>query len=179
MAVRKKSETINLRVSPESKNLLEGMSNVLGKTATQIIEELIAVAAKSVQLKKLGDIVDTESLEGGGLDLPTVVEVAYVEGEPILTKLRMFYIAPSAVGERDKLIVSAIVESLDMFSGPSELFADEEIPLKSNFGSMTPKLDLNKIHNKWEVLEEYAVFRGKNKSLNSTFSAFLKLTNRD
>ncbi|AVJ24079.1 hypothetical protein [Pseudomonas sp. MYb193] len=179
MAVRKKSETINLRVSPESKNLLEGMSNVLGKTATQIIEELIAVAAKSVQLKKLGDIVDTESLKDEGLDLPTVVEAAYVEGDPVLTKLRMFYIAPSAVGERDKLIVSAIVESLDIFFGPSELFSDEDIPLKSDFRSMTPMLDLHKIYNKWDVLEEYAVFRGKNKSLNSTFSAFLKLTNRD
>lgn len=179
MAVRKKSETINLRVSPESKNLLEGMSNVLGKTATQIIEELIAVAAKSVQLKKLGDIVDTESLKGEGLALPKVVEAAYVEGDPILTKLRMFYIAPSAVAERDKLIVSAIVESLDMFSGPSELFADEDIPLKLNFRSLTPMLDFHKIHDKWEILEEYAVFRGKNKSLNSTFSAFLKLTDRD
>ncbi|WP_146136250.1 hypothetical protein [Pseudomonas simiae] len=179
MAVRKKSETINLRVSPESKNLLEGMSNVLGKTATQIIEELIVAAAKSVQLKKLGDIVDAESLKGEGLDLPTVVEAAYVEGDPVLTKLRMFYIAPGAVSERDKLIVSAIVESLDMFSGPSELFAGEDIPLASSFRSMTPTLDFHKIHNKWEVLEEYAVFRGKNKSLKSTFPAFLKLTDRD
>lgn len=179
MAVRKKSETINLRVSPVSKNLLEGMSSVLGKTATQIIEELIAAAAKSVQLKKLGDIVDTESLKGEGLDLPTVVEVAYVEGDPVLTKLRMFYIAPSAVSERDKIIISAIIESLDIFSGSSELFADEDIPLKSNFRSMTPMLDLYKINNKWEILEEYAIFRGKNKSLNSTFSAFLKLTDRD
>lgn len=179
MAVRKKTETINLRVSSVSKSLLEGMSNFLGKTATQVVEDLLAVAAKDVELRKLGEIVDADRLDNQSLDLPAVVAAAHVDDDPILTKLRTFYIAPCLVSARDKLVISTILESIDMFSGKDELFFEEDIPLKSNFRSLTPMLNLGKVNSDWPILEEFILFRSKNKNLNSSFPAFLKLTGRD
>lgn len=179
MAVRKKTETINLRVSSVSKSLLEGMSNFLGKTATQVVEDLLAVAAKDVELRKLGEIVDADRLDNQSLDLPAVVAASHVDDDPILTKLRTFYIAPCLVSARDKLVISTILESIDMFSGKDELFFEEDIPLKSNFRSLTPMLNLGKVNSDWPILEEFILFRSKNKNLNSSFPAFLKLTGRD
>lgn len=178
MAARKKTETINLRVSSISKNLLEGMSNFLGKTSTQVVEDLLGVAAKEVEIRELGEIIDTNRLDNQSLDLPAVVAAAHVDDDPVLTKLRTFYIAPCVVSARDKLVISTVLESIDMFSGQDELFFEEDIPLKSNFRSLVPMLNLQKINSDWPILEEFILFRSKNKNLNPSFSAFLKLTGR-
>jgi|GEM_PF-3045990 len=175
MAVRKKSETIHLRVKPISKALLEGLANSTGKTSTQIIENLITEAAAKHVIEDTEDFINTRSLSDGRLDLETALESAHVDHDLVLTKLRTFYIAKEALSSRDKIIASTIINSNNLFSGNSEIFSIEDEIVNPDFISKTPKLDLNEIARRMPSLEEFAVFREKNPNWRSTYDAFLKM----
>lgn len=177
---RKKTETISLRVNPVAKHLLEGMSAFQGKTATEIVEDLIADAAMRVQVDKLGDVV--ADFRDVVMDLYTIVHALYVENDPILTKLRIFFVAPTLVTERDKVIISTILDSIETFEGDDQLFdikdessRKQHSNLEVANSSSTPRVDLEKIRANWEFLEEYVLFRTKNKNLNLSFPAFLSM----
>jgi hypothetical protein len=175
MAVRKKSETIHLRVGPTSKAMLEGLANSSGKTSTQIIEELIAGAAASFLVEDAQDFINAAVLDGGKLDLKTVVECAYVEHDSILTKLRTFYISKNALSIRDRIISETIIQSPELFQGKSEIFSEEDEIVKASFISKTPKLDLNEVSRRMPSLEDFAAFREKNPNWKSTYESFLKM----
>lgn len=175
MAVRKKSETIHLRVKPISKALLEGLSNSTGKTSTQIIEDLITEAAANFFIEDVEDIVNEAALNNSQLDLETAIVSAHCDGDPILTKLRTYYIAPNALSAKDKTIASAVIESSNTFRGKSELFSIEDEIIKSSYISRTPKLDLHEVARRMPSLEDFAEFREKNKNFKSTYEAFLKM----
>lgn len=181
---RKKTETISLRVNPIAKNLLEGISASEGKTATEIVEKLIADAAKQMLVDKLGVAAGPGFTDIHDMDLYTVICSAYVENDPVLTKLRIFYLAPELVTDRDKSIISTILDSPDIFAGKDPIYNVED---RSSTESQAynifvkqgiPELDLKRIRDGWESLEEYVIFKSKNKNLNSSFAAYLKLTGR-
>ncbi|MBS9723813.1 hypothetical protein [Stutzerimonas stutzeri] len=179
MAVRKKSETIHLRVRPFSKALLEGLANSTGKTSTQLIEELITEAASKFSIEAIPELINIAVLRDGQLDLKTVVESAHVEHDAILTKLRTFYIAQSSLSLRDRIIASTIIDSPELFSGNSEIFAVEDEIVKPEFISSTPKLDLHEITRRMPSLEDFAAFREKNPGWKSTYKDFLKMIGED
>lgn len=175
MAVRKKSETIHLRVKPISKALLEGLANSTGKTSTQIIEDLITEAAANFFIEDVEDIVNDGALKNRQLDLETALVSAHCDDDPLLTKLRTFYIAPNALSARDKIIASAVAQSSNTFFGKSELFSIEDEIIKKDYISKTPKLDLHEVSRRMPSLEDFAVFREKNQNFKSTYEAFLKM----
>lgn len=175
MAVRKKSETIHLRVKPISKALLEGLANSSGKTSTQIIEDLITEAAEKFVIDDLEERINTDVLDNGQLTLKAALESAHCPDEPVLTKLRTYYIAGDALSPRDKKVVSAILQSKEFFAGETEIFSVEDEIIRSDRISDTPKIDLNEISKRMPSLEEFAVFREKNANFKSTYEAFLKM----
>lgn len=179
MAVRKKSETIHLRVRPISKALLEGLANSTGKTSTQIIEELITEAASRSFIEDIQASINFSALKDGQLDVKTVVESAHVDHDAILTKLRTFYIAQSLLSFRDKIIASTIIESPGIFAGKSEIFSIEDEIVKPGFISSTPKLDLHEVARRMPSLEDFAAFREKNPGWKSTYEDFLKMIGED
>jgi hypothetical protein len=181
---RKKTETISLRVNPLAKNLLEGISAFRGETATEIVEKLITDAAKQMLVDKLGAAAGPGFTHIHDMDLYTVICSAYVENDPVLTRLRIFYLAPELVTDRDKSIISTILDSPDIFSG-KDLIYNVEDPSSTESQAYNkfvkqeiPELDLKSIRDRWESLEEYVLFKSKNKNLNSSFAAYLKLTGR-
>lgn len=175
MAIRKKSETIHLRVEPISKALLEGLANSTGKTATQIVEGLVLEAAEKRLIENVEGFINKGALKNGKLDLKTALVSAHVDRDVTLTKLRTFYIAKEALSSRDIIIVSTIIEHEDLFFGVDEIFADDDELIDPDFISKTPKLNISKISNKMSLLEDYAEFREKNPNLKSTYKNFLTM----
>lgn len=175
MAVRKKSETIHLRVKPISKAFLEGLANSTGKTSTQIIEDLITEAAEKFIIEDVEDRINLDALEDGHLSLKAALISAHCPDEPILTKLRTYYIAENALSARDRTIASTIIRSKEFFHGKSEIFSVEDEIINPDRICDTPKIDLNEISKRMSSLEEYAVFREKNPNWKSSYEAFLKM----
>ena len=179
MAIRKKTETIHLRVEPITKAYLEALGNASGKTSTQVLEDLLKDAAAKFIVDGVGECVDCDALKNGNLDLKTAVDSALVDHDVILTKLRTFYIAKEALSTRDEIIADAIIASEELFFGQSEIFAIDEKIVKSDFVSKTPKLNLHEISRRMRSLEDFGAFREKNPNWRSTYQEFLKMTGEE
>ena len=179
MAVRKKSEAIHLRVSPFSKALLEGLSNASGRTSTQIIEGSIIDESKKIFM--LPDVmISDEFLEAdGSLQLITALTSTHFSGEPVLTKLRTFYVAEDALSGRDKIIARTIVESTDRFSGETKIFSIADKIIRQEYLSTLPKLDMNEVSKHMPALERYAEFKEKNPTIKASYDDFLKMTSEE
>lgn len=176
MAIRKKSETIHLRVKPTSKAFLEGLSNSADKTATQVIEELIAEAASKVLIKEIGPHIDKRALVQGKLTLENAIIAAHYPDEPLLTKLRTFYIASEALDSRDRTIAEVILlNNLEEFSGTTKIFTATDGIISRKYLANFPSVSLEKIHAKMDLLEEFAKFRETNPGWKSDFNFFLKM----
>ncbi len=179
MAIRKKTETIHLRVEPITKAYLEALGNAYGKTSTQVLEELLKDAAAKFSVEGVGECVDRGALKNNKLDLKTAVDSAHVDHDVILTKLRAFYIAKEALSARDKIIASAIIESDGLFFGQSEIFEIGDKIVKPDFISKTPKLNLHEVSRRMRSLEAFGAFREKNPNWRSTYQEYLKMTGEE
>lgn len=179
MAIRKKTETIHLRVEPTTKAYLEALGNATGKTSTQVLEGLLEDAAAGFVVENMGDYINTASLKNNRLDLKAALDAAFVDRDIMFTKLRTFYLAKEALSLRDRYIMSAIIDSKDMFLGEDELFAEDDKVIKPYFVSEAPKLNSQAILRRMSSLEEYGAFREKNPNLKSTYREFLKMTGEE
>lgn len=175
MAVRKKSEALNFRVSPMFKTYLEGAANSLGKTSTQLVEDAVTDIADQIYIDPHILEISDEFLKGRPLSLRVALTAAYVPGEPILTKLRTAYIADLALSERDIAIASIIFNSPSHFSGKTRLFSASEGIISEDYISALPALDLDKISKKMPTLEAYAAFKEKNPKIKVSYDAFLEM----
>lgn len=174
MAVRKKSETIHLRVQPLSKLFLEGLANIDKTTSTRIIENLILEAAKA-QTVDVDDVISDDCLENEVLTLNNALEMAFDSRHPILTKLRINYLACDALSFKDKMITLSIIINPELFSGDEAIFSESEGIIKPDDFSEIPRVSLNKIETHTDSLEKFAEFREKNPMLKIKYKAFLKL----
>ena len=179
MAVRKKSETIHLRVKPISKALLEGLANSTGKTSTQVIEDLITAAAEKFIITDVEALIDEDTLEDGQLSLKSALESAHYPDEPILTKLRTYYIAGDALSVRDSIIAATIIQTPKFFSGNTQIFSISDGFINRDHLSDIPKIDLDEISKRMSSLEDFAAFREKNPNWTSSYAGFLKMTGED
>jgi hypothetical protein len=179
MAIRKKTETIHLRVEPTTKAYLEALGNATGKTSTQVLESLLEDAAAGFFIGDTGEYINTASLKNKKLDLKTALDAAFVDRDVMFTKLRTFYLAKEALSLRDRYIMSAIIDSKDMFLGEDELFAEDDKIIKPYFISEAPKLSSQAILKRMSSLEEYGAFREKNPNLKSTYREFLRMTGEE
>ncbi|EPA7430578.1 TPA: hypothetical protein VDT85_005694 [Pseudomonas aeruginosa] len=178
MAVRKKSETIHLRVQPLSKLLLEGLANVANTTSTRIIEDLILEAAKEAKVVDVNDIIDDRLLKNGKLSLIDALTAAY-HPEPILTKLRIYYLADDALSYREEVIARSILDHPEFFSGDQEVFSAKEKIIKEKYFHEVPRISLERIAESINLLESFAAFKEKNPKLITVYREFLKMMEPD
>lgn len=177
MAVRKKSEAIHFRVSPLFKTYLEGVANASGKTSTQVVEESITDLVNQFFIDKPIREVDPVFLEeDGSLKLVEAMRAAYFPGDPILTKLRTFYVAEIALSARDKIIARTIIESPNYFSGGTKIFSDSDEIIRKEYIPHLPAIDLDKAAKSMPSLEAFAAFREKNSNIKLSYEKFLEMT---
>ncbi|MFT2188337.1 MULTISPECIES: hypothetical protein [Pseudomonas] len=176
MAVRKKSEIIHLRVDPVCKLLLESIANVEGVTATRVIERLITQAAGEIKIEEVDYLINESVLEHGELTLKDAIKMAYCSGEPLLTKLRLHYLAYEVLTARDKEITKAIVLNIDLFGGQDNIFTAEENLVSEDGFSVVPCVSLESIRLHMASLENYAEFKEKNPNLRVRYKEYLKIS---
>lgn len=175
MAIRKKSETIHLRVNPISKALLEGLANQTKKTSTQVIEDLIEAAADAIFID-IDEVLDEKILRAGKLSLRRGITLAMVNDQPLLTKLRLWHLASDALSSKDFKVIAAINNNQSYFNGSTEIFSKSEKLIKPEIIDDIKKFDLEKIVESWSTLEAYVDFREKNPKWKPDFEAFYKMT---
>ncbi|HDS1803209.1 TPA: hypothetical protein QEM76_005984 [Pseudomonas putida] len=176
MAVRKKAETIHLRVSAISKACLEGLANAMGKTSTRVLEDLIAEAAESCVADADGAV--DERFSGEDWTLLKALKLAQIPDEPILKKLRTYFLADRALSPKDKFLVEAILWSPDSFSGETDIFLESEGVIKNPDEYRVFKVDLNAINNMMPSLEDYAEFRFKNKLVSPSYREYMMMVEK-
>lgn len=176
MAVRKKSEIIHLRVDPVCKLLLEGMANVEQITATRVIERLITQAAGKIAIEEVDYVIDASVLNNGTLTLKDAIEMAFNSREPLLTKLRLYYLAYEVLTFRDKEITAAIILNHDLFGGQEDIFAAVEEMINEEGLSVIPRISLEKIRSHMDSLESFAEFKEKNQTLRVSYKEYLKIS---
>lgn len=174
MAIRKKSEIIHLRVEPQSKLLLEALANLGKTTATRTVERLIMEAAESTQVADIEDSISESVLTNGGLTLKAALDLAIVDRDPMILKLRLSYLANDVLNPTDKLITLAIISSRNLFSGDEEIFTEAEGILKKEELNSFPRVDLDKISASMDLLQSYADFRIKNPQVMFSYKEYLK-----
>jgi hypothetical protein len=175
MAVRKKVETIHLRVSAISKACLEGLANAVGKTSTRVLEDLIAEAAAKFEIQDVDSSVDDRFWGNGDWTLLEAMQLAHVSDDPVLRKMRLYFLADEAMSQKDRFLVGAILWSPDLFSGDTDIFLDSEQVLTEEDDPRLLKVDLDKINRQMSSLEDYAEFRVKNKSVAPKYTDYLKM----
>lgn len=175
MAVRKKVETIHLRVSATSKACLEGLANAMKKTSTRVLEDLIFEAAAKFKVQEIDRDVGEHILNGGDWRLLEALQLAHLPDEPILKKLRTYFLAGDALSPKDHMLVEAILWSPDIFSGNTDIFAKSEGVIEYTSEYRIPKIDLETISRMMPSLDGYAEFRIKNKSVSASFGEYLRM----
>jgi uncharacterized protein (DUF1778 family) len=178
MAVRKKSETIHLRVSPISKALLESLASLNHKTSTQIIEDLIAESAEKTILSefRVDSYINRAAFENKTIDLKTLISAVQHPTEPVITKFRLYFIAPNALSSRDYVVYNTILLCSELFKGNTKIFESVENLMLKEFIGEVPDVDLAKINAHMESLDGFAAFKEKNPNLKSTYKIFLEMT---
>lgn len=174
MAIRKRSETIHLRVGTISKACLEGLANATGRTATRVIEDLITEAASKYQAMDVDSDVDDEYWSKGEWSLLSALELALVPDQPMLTKLRIYFLAGEALSPKERIIAGAIVLSPHLFSGATDIFNESERVQNKN-PKRTVRVNMDEIARQTPILEDYAEFRVRNKLVALKYEDYLKM----
>lgn len=175
MAIRKKPETIHLRVSSISKACLEGLANATGGTATRVLEDLIAEASKKLAIQDVDSAVDDKFWLNAHWSLLDAMQLASVPESPIHRKLRTYFLAEEALSKKDIFLLEAILWSPQIFSGETEIFAQEEKVINKVDEFRAFKVNLDEIQRQLPCLEEYAEFRLKNKTVSPKYEEYLKM----
>lgn len=178
MVSRKKSEIIHIRVQPSFKALLEGLANLGGVTSTKIIEQLIVRSAQKTYIPDIDVVISGDFLKNGKLTLADAVETAFLEGEPVLTMLRMYYLASDALSRKEQIVCAAVLDQKNssLFSGEDEIFHHSEGVVESKELSGIPIVSVGKINEHLNSLEEFAEFREKNPRIKIAYIDFLKMS---
>jgi hypothetical protein len=171
----KKVEAIHLRVSATSKACLEAVSNAMGKNSTRVVEDLVAEAAARFEIQGVDSAVADHFWSGGGWTLLKALQLAHVPNEPILKKLRTYFLADEALSRKDYVLMEAILWSPDMFSGETEIFLESEGVIENPDEHRAFKVDLDEINRQMPSLQDYAGFRLKNKQISPSYRDYLKM----
>lgn len=173
MAKRKRTETISLRVDRSIKIRIEALSAIRQLTATSLLEQLIFHASQE-QFLVPGKGVKPYQNDDGMISLEDALNSAEHE-VPELFKIRLYYIAPNAVGDKDRFFIETILDNLEIFGGDTPVFDDQDIGPLIDSPLSAPSLDLVKIRDYWGILNEWHNFTIKNPTWNFPFGKFLEL----
>ncbi|WP_278438930.1 hypothetical protein [Pseudomonas oryzihabitans] len=175
MAKRKRSETLSLRVSTEVKRQIEALAAFHGTSATGLLEGLVkdeAIKAVLIPEEEVRDLFEA----GQRISIDRALQVSDHE-YPEIARLRLYFIAPDALSEKDLRISSTIVDNLEIFGGETPIFEEfvvDEI-LRAKLGRRAA-VSLEKIRQMEAVLEEWHSFHVRNKGWKSDFRFFLEMT---
>jgi hypothetical protein len=171
----KKVEAIHLRVSATSKARLEALSNALGKNSTRVVEDLVAEAAARFEIMGVDGAVADHLWLSGTWNLLEALQLAHVPNEPILKKLRTWFLAVQALSQKDRVLTETILRSPEIFSGETEIFLESEGVIENPDERRTFKVDLDEINRQMPSLQDYAAFRLKNKQISPSYRDYLKM----
>lgn len=175
MVVRKKTETIHLRVSGTAKASLEGLATGSGKTATRILEDLIAKEAALTPVAECDGGVGSLFNLGEYSLLVAINEILKFD-DPILKMLRAEFFAAEILNKKDRVIVRTILRSAELFSGGDDIFPDHKHVLDEEVYLRFPRLNLKTVAQHMSTLESFADFRIKNEQLNIDYQSYMKMT---
>ena len=174
MAKRKRSETLSLRVEADIKRQIEALAAFHGTSATSLLESFVKEAsAEAIVIP--GEEVRSLFGEGRRISITEALSVADHE-EPEITRLRLYFIAPKALSEKELRICTTILNNLDIFAGETPVF-DEAVAdqaVQEKLGSRL-SLNLKKIREMAPVLDEWHSFHLRNKGWKSDFRFFLEM----
>lgn len=175
MVVRKKAETIHLRVSATSKACLEGLASAMRKTSTRVLEDLIVEAAANCRVEGVDGSVDDSLWSGGDWTLLKALELAHSPDDVVLRKLRTYFLADEALSRKDQVIIEAILWSPDIFSGETAIFTEAEGVIKNPDNKRALSVDLELIGENMSRLEEYAEFRVRNTGIAPKYADYIRM----
>lgn len=175
MAKRKRTETISLRVDRGIKLRIEALTAVRELSATSMLEQLIYHSAQE-QLVMPGEAAKPIPGCDGLISLEDAITSAEHEIAALI-KIRLYFLAPSAVSTKDKFIILTILDNLDIFSGITQVFDEQDHSALFNPSFKSPALDIAKLEKYEGVLEKWHEFRVKNPSFNFTFESFISIAN--
>jgi hypothetical protein len=173
----KKVEAIHLRVSATSKAYLEGVANAMGKTSTRVVEDLVVAAAANLIITGVDSAVTSGLPSGSEWTLLKALQLAYIPGEPLLSKIRTYFLADEALTGKDRMFVEAILWSPEFFSGETEIFRESEQILTHPDKHRLYKVNLDAVREQSTSLNSYAGFRVKNKQMSLSYTEYLKMVN--
>lgn len=171
----KKVEAIHLRVSATSKAYLEGVANAMGKTSTRVVEDLVIAAAANLIITGIDDAVMDGPASDGEWTLLKALTLAHIPGEPLLSKVRTYFLADEALTRKDRIFVEAILWSPEFFSGETEIFRKSENILTKPDGHRLFKVNLDAVREHISSLDSYAAFRVKNEQIAPSYKEYLKM----
>lgn len=175
MVVRKKAETIHLRVSATSKACLEGLAIATGKTSTRVLEDLIVEAAAKCRVEGVDVAVDDRFWSGEDWTLLKALELAHSTGDAVLGKLRTYFLADEALSRKDRFLIEAILWSPDIFLGDTPIFTEAEGVITNQDSHRVFNVDLYSINQNMSRLEEYADFRVKNREISLGYLDYIRM----
>lgn len=180
MAVKgKKSEAIHLRVSADSKGHLEILANGYGKNSTRIVEDLLVQAVEGFKIREMDFAVDDQLWSGGDWTLLKAFELANATENPMLRKLRLYFLAEEGLSPKDRFVCFAILWSAGVFSGSTAIFQKSENVITNPDKHRIFSVNLDSIESKMSSLEDYADFRLKNKLVSPSYLEFLRMIEED
>jgi hypothetical protein len=174
MVVRKKTEIIHLRVSGTAKASLEGLATGSGKTATRILEDLIAKQAAQTPVAECDSGV-ASIFDLAQYSLLIAINEILKFDDPILKMLRAEFFAAEILNKKDRIMVRTILRSVDLFSGSDDIFPDHKEVLDNQVYLRFPKLNLKTVAQHMPSLQGFADFRIKNEQLNIDYASYLKM----
>lgn len=149
---QKRTEALSIRITPDLKYALSLLSNIYGLTISTIIENMLETALEHINIDRNIVYGEIKYNINGAINIKNILKLV-VNPNPIITRLRLFYILPSGLTEKEKFISEAIVKSA-IFYGKQSIFK----PKYSVDNTEIPNIDLEKITEHEEMLSNYAEF---------------------
>ena len=165
-ANRKASEIIHQRVLPEHKRMLAALTNLTNsRTETAFLTGLLeATARKQMVVGCLGEI-----------SLPEALEFCEKAETTVQKLLRTFFVAPAALGRKERYIAQTIMENPLYFAGSDPIFTEDE-QYSPTIRTRVSPVDISKIESHLQVLADYFVFMSNNEKMRMTYVEYRKRT---
>lgn len=179
MANRSKKTVLSVRVSPYAKSCLDALASMKGQSLPELIESMLEQSIEGVMIDSPFLVRDDKVRHGRGhngkIGLAELMRAVWTEDQELF-KLRLYFVVPDALSDRDKAIGKAILDNEEMFAGRDGLFEGGAAAYIAS-DSVLPKLNLSVVRLYWPLLAEYARFLANN-SLNLSFPDYIEMLRR-
>lgn len=150
----KRTETLSIRINPHIKAGLAAAANYSDTTMSTVIEHALQAGIDQaiIPADEINKDFRRIYCNDGPGPLGRIIKYAWHDN-PVLMSIRLYYLFPKALGERDRIIYSTVLIT-DMFAGGDNIFFDTP-----SLAEFAPSVDLAKIHTFYDKLVGFAEFR--------------------